>query len=140
MCRIYGKFASYFSRINGPNPLIDRTVTSDCHRERRNLSMAWIDVKKAYNSVGHGWLNGVILLHRSPVWLCRVIAKLCRSWNTRVLVVTRKRKETSEPIRFNKGVHEKVGLSFSYRKGTHSNSMFFSGLLSFKPLWDYQLI
>ena len=92
MCRIYGKFASYFSRINGPNQLIDRTVTLDCHRERRNLSMAWIDVKKAYNSVGHGWLNGVILLHRSPVWLCRVIAKLCRSWNTRVLVVTRKRE------------------------------------------------
>ena len=99
MCRIYGKFASYFSRINGPNPLIDRTVTLDCHRERRNLSMAWIDVKKAYDSVGHGWLNGVILLHRSPVWLCRVIAKLCRSWNTRVLVVTRKRKETSQPIK-----------------------------------------
>ena len=49
--------------------------------------MAWIDVKKAHDSVGHGWLSGVILLHRSPVWLCRVMAKLCRSWNTRVLVV-----------------------------------------------------
>ena len=84
--------------------LIDRTVTLDCHRGRRNLSMAWIDVKKAYDSVDHGWLNGVMLLHRFPVWLCRVIAKLCRSWNTWVMVVTRKGKETSEPIRFNKGL------------------------------------
>ena len=116
MCRIYGKFASYFSRINGPNPLIDRTVTLDCHRERRNLSMAWIDVKKAYNSAGHGWSNGVKLLHRSLVWLCRVMAKLCRSYNKRVLVVTRKGTETSEPIRFSKGVHEKVGLSFHREK------------------------
>ena len=66
--------------------------------------MAWIDVKKAYDSVDHGWLNGVMLLHRFPVWLCRVIAKLCRSWNTWVMVVTRKGREISEPIRFNKGL------------------------------------
>ena len=99
------------------NPIvIDRTVTLDCHRERRNLSMAWIDVKKAYNSAGHGWSNGVKLLHRSPVWLCRVMAKLCRSYNKRVLVVTRKGTETSEPIRFSKGVREKVGLSFHREK------------------------
>ena len=120
--------------------LIDRTVTLDCHRGRRDLSMAWNDVKKTYDSVGHGWLNGGILLHRSPVWLCRVMAKLCRSWNTRVLVVMGKGRETSQPIRFNKGVHEKVGLSYiSYRKGAHSNSLFCSGLLLFKPLWDYQI-
>ena len=78
--------------------------------------MAWNDIKKAYDSVGHGWLNGGILLHRTPVWFCRVMAKLCRSWNTRVLVVTGKGRETSQPIRFNKGVHEKVGLSFHPEK------------------------
>ena len=64
--------------------------------------MAWIDVKKAYDSVDHDLLNGVMLLHRFPGWFSRVIAKLCRSWNTRVMVVTKKGKETSEPIRFNK--------------------------------------
>ena len=42
------------------NLLIDRTVALDCHRRRRNLSMAWIDAKKAYDSVDHGWLNGVL--------------------------------------------------------------------------------
>ena len=60
--------------------LIDRTVTLDCHRGRRDLSLAWNDVKKAYDSVGHGWLNGRMLSHRSPVRLCRGMAKLCRSW------------------------------------------------------------
>ena len=38
------------------NLLIDRTVTLDCHRRKGNLSVAWIDVKKAYDSVDHGWL------------------------------------------------------------------------------------
>ena len=62
------------------NLFIDGMVT--CH----DLSMAWI-------SVYHGWLKGVMLLHRFSVWLCRLItAKLCRSWNTRVMFVTRKRE------------------------------------------------
>jgi len=34
--------------------LIDRAVTWDCQRRRRNFSMAWVDVKKAYDSVYHG--------------------------------------------------------------------------------------
>ena len=86
------------------NLLIDRTVALDSYRRRRNLSMAWIDVKKAYDSVDHGWLNGVLLLHRFPVWLCSVIGKLCKSWNTKVVVNTRTGWETSEPIKFNKGL------------------------------------
>ena len=43
--------------------------------------MAWIDLKRAYDSVDHGWLNGV-MLHRFPTQMYRVIAKLWRSWNT----------------------------------------------------------
>ena len=31
------------------NLLIDRIVTLDCHRRKRNLSMGWVDVKKAYD-------------------------------------------------------------------------------------------
>ena len=33
--------------------LIDRMVTEDCHRGKRNLSMAWVDVAKAYDSIDH---------------------------------------------------------------------------------------
>ena len=35
------------------NLLIDRMVCEDSKRKKRNLSMAWIDVKKAYDSVDH---------------------------------------------------------------------------------------
>ena len=38
------------------NLLIDRMVCEDSKRNKRNLSMAWIDVKKAYDSVYHKWL------------------------------------------------------------------------------------
>ena len=33
------------------NLIIDRMVTEDCHRGKRNLSMAWVDVAKAYDSI-----------------------------------------------------------------------------------------
>lgn len=39
------------------NLLIDRMVCEDAQKERRNLSMAWIDVAKAYDLVDHGWLS-----------------------------------------------------------------------------------
>ena len=49
------------------NLLIDRTVTLDCHRRKSNLSMAWIDVKMAYDLLDHGWLEEMMILHRFPV-------------------------------------------------------------------------
>ena len=29
--------------------MIGKMVSQDCHRGKRNLSMAWVDVKKAYD-------------------------------------------------------------------------------------------
>ena len=41
------------------NPLIDRMVSQDSHRGKRNLhvSVAWVDVRKAYDLVDHRWIN-----------------------------------------------------------------------------------
>ena len=53
------------------NLLIDRMVCEDAQRGKRNLSMAWIDVAKAYDSVDHGWLSKMFTLHRFPYGLLR---------------------------------------------------------------------
>ena len=37
--------------------LIDKTVLKDCKERHTNLSMAWIDYKKAYDFVPHSWIN-----------------------------------------------------------------------------------
>ena len=86
------------------NLLIDRIVTLDCHRRKRNLSMGWVDVKKAYDSIDHGWLEEMMLMHRFPTWLCRAIQNLSRSWSTRIVTTTRKGREVSDIIRFRKGL------------------------------------
>ena len=37
--------------------LIDKTVLKDCRKRHNNLSMAWIDYRKAYDLVPHSWVN-----------------------------------------------------------------------------------
>ena len=63
-----------------------------------------IDVKKVYDLVGHGLLEKMIILYRFPAWLFRSVEKLSKSWNTRVMATTKQVRETSEPIRFLKGL------------------------------------
>lgn len=85
------------------NLLTDRTKTLDCHWRKRNLSMAWIDIKKVCDSVDCGLLEEMMILHRFPVWFSRTVEKLSKSWNTKV-ATTKQGCETSKPIRFLKGV------------------------------------
>ena len=37
--------------------LTDKNVLKDCKKRYTNLSMAWIDYKKAYDFVSHSWIN-----------------------------------------------------------------------------------
>ena len=86
------------------NLLIDRTVTLDCHRHQRNLSVAWVDVCKAYDSVNFGWHNNILLVHRCPVWICEVVRKLWAAWNTRIVANTKVGNKTSPVFTFKRGL------------------------------------
>ena len=86
------------------NLLINRMVCEYSQRGKRNLSMAWIYVAKAYDSVDHGWLSEMFTRHRFPIWFAKVMEKLANSWNTRIDAQTTKGKEISPTIRFKKGL------------------------------------
>ena len=63
--------------------------------------MAWVDVAKTYDSVDHAMFT----IHRFPKWFgSTVMKKLTASWNTRIVVETKQGLETSEIIRFKKGL------------------------------------
>ena len=64
--------------------------------------MAWIDVRKAYDSVDHHWLSEMFSLHRFPKWIGNLIDRLSAKWNTRITVRTKQGVETSERIMFSK--------------------------------------
>ena len=62
--------------------------------------MAWIDIKKAYDSVDHEWLIEMMQVHRFPEWMVGVMHNLSTSWNTSVVTTTRCGREKSEMIKF----------------------------------------
>ena len=86
------------------NLLVDRMVCNDSRTSRKKVSMAWIDVRKAFDSVIHEWLLDMMFLHKIPSWLCNTVKRLCQSWNTKITVRTRQEMETSDVIHFNKGL------------------------------------
>ena len=67
-----------------------------------NLSMAWIDVRKAYDSIDHKWLKEMMILHKFPQWLSSVVQRISARWNTWINARTRQGDEVSEIIKFNK--------------------------------------
>ena len=58
------------------NLLIDKMVTQDSQRGKKSLSMAWVDVTKAYDTVDINWLCEMMEVHRFPRWLGSVVTKL----------------------------------------------------------------
>ena len=44
------------SRRTKDQLLIDKQILKYCKKHQRNLAMEWIDYKKAYNIVPHGWM------------------------------------------------------------------------------------
>ena len=73
-------------------------VCEDAQRGKQNLSMAWIDVAKAYGSDDHGWLSETFALHRFPIWFAKVMEKLGNSWNTIIVTQTTQGQEISPTI------------------------------------------
>ena len=72
--------------------------------ENRDLSMAWIEVAKANDSIDCGWLSEMFTLRRFPIWFAKVMEMLANSWNTRILAQTTRSKEISPTIHFKKGL------------------------------------
>jgi hypothetical protein len=42
--------------------MISKAIYEDCRRRNKNLSTAWIDYQKAFNSVPHSWVEKLIEL------------------------------------------------------------------------------
>lgn len=39
------------------NLMTDRMATWDCHRNKRSVSVPWLNLRKAYDCVDHDWLK-----------------------------------------------------------------------------------
>ena len=86
------------------NLLIDNMVLQDAHDNKRNLSCAWVDVKKAYDSLSHSWIKRMLEIHRFPLKLQDVLGKIIDAWSVKLVIPMEKEDVISNPIKITNGV------------------------------------
>ena len=62
--------------------MVDSMVTEDAVLRHRDLDVAWIDYKKAFDNVPHGWLREMLELCRVPVHVQNCLRELQTMWRT----------------------------------------------------------
>ncbi|XP_063377562.1 uncharacterized protein LOC134664747 [Cydia fagiglandana] len=93
--------------------LIDMTICQRIRRNRGALSAAWIDYKKAYDSVPHSWLERVLELYKVDTALRAFLSACMRQWTT-VLRQPGGGDERPDPqdfIRIERGIFQGDSLS-----------------------------
>ena len=62
--------------------LIDKMILNDCRMRHKNLAMAWVDYKKAYDMVPHSWIIECLKMACVPQNITTFLQQSMRSWNT----------------------------------------------------------
>ena len=87
--------------------MIDKSVLRNCKRRLTNLSMAWIDYKKAYDMVPHSWLLECLDMVGVADNIRQLISNSMSKWKT---CLTSNGQELGE-VEINRGIFQ--GDSFS---------------------------
>ena len=64
--------------------LLNRAILEDARRRQRNLSMAWIDYQKAYDSVPHSWLIACMKLYKIHPTIVSALSSQMENWKTTI--------------------------------------------------------
>ena len=91
--------------------LINRWAIEDAITHKRNLSVAWIDFRKAFDTVLHSWIDRVLQASRFPEHIVRAIRNITRQWSTKLEVKVGGRTISSESIQFTRGILQGDALS-----------------------------
>ena len=91
--------------------LINRMIIENCKNRHRNLSMAWIDYRKAFDSVPHDWIVKALELYKiSPVIINFLRANMS-FWKTNLTLTHEKGTLRSNTIDINCGIFQGDSLS-----------------------------
>lgn len=66
--------------------VIDTILTKQARRKSRNISVAWVDYRKAFDSVPHSWLLEVLKMHGVNDKIIKLLKHLMKSWRTSLLM------------------------------------------------------
>jgi len=91
--------------------MIDSMVTEDAMHRHRNLDVAWIDYRKAFDHVPHGWLREMLELCRVPLKIQQCLSDLQTKWRTVFSLKHAGGELTTPEVQYRRGLFQGDALS-----------------------------
>ncbi|KAL1446158.1 hypothetical protein WDU94_008911 [Cyamophila willieti] len=87
--------------------LLDKIITDDCKKKKKDLSIAWIDLMKAYDNVSHEWIVKLLHMYKVDEKVINFCEKTMKMWRTRLIMNT----QSDQIITVKRGLYQ--GDSYS---------------------------
>ena len=84
--------------------VIDRAILRDCKQRKTNLAIAWIDYKKAYDSVPHSWILESLDLVGAADNIKPLMRESMESWKTQLTACGKDLGEVSIRSEYSRGI------------------------------------
>ena len=91
--------------------MINNAILENCKKRKMNLSTAWMDYKKAFDSVPHSWILKCLQMYMIHPILIKFIEESMRQWKTNMIIVHKKGVLETGPIRIKRGIFQGDSLS-----------------------------
>ena len=91
--------------------LLNKLIIDHARKNSRNLAMAWIDYRKAYDSVPHSWIEHTLKLYHLDPDVVNFCVSTMRTWQTRIHLQTPETCLQSKYINIRRGIFQGDSLS-----------------------------
>ena len=86
-------------------------ILEDCKARGRDLSMAWIDYKKAYDSVPHSWLIRCLDLYKINAPIKNFLATQMKKWKMNITLKHANGDMQIPDVKIRRGIFQEDSLS-----------------------------
>ena len=86
--------------------MIDKMILNNAKSSKRNLWTAWIDYKKAFDSIPHEWLIKRLEIHKFSDVIVNFFKTLMKTWQTRLTLSTDNNIVTTDDITIKTGIFQ----------------------------------
>jgi hypothetical protein len=91
--------------------IIDTVIMEQARKNNRNIYTAFIDYKKAYDSVPQSWLIKILKIYKINLDLINFLSHVMTFWRTTLNLSINNTKLKSEPIQIKRGIYQGDSLS-----------------------------
>lgn len=91
--------------------MIDNMVTKQARKRKKNISMAWIDYQKAFDSVPHTWLLEILKIYKVNQHMVELLEALMSTWRTTLTLNSGTANYATTEIKIKRGIFQGDSLS-----------------------------